>query len=578
MAKNIYICSKDELPASIESRLFEICKRLEPDNINPRKPRIYINGHIAYGIMNPTNTIQAKGDCLLMGEMYKENEKWDIPLEEYPDGSYALFRDRGKYCEIITDSAASRTIWYFLDDTIFVSSTSQRAIVMFLGSFEFNDNVIPWMLSAGSLGPEFSWDKRIKRVPVDSSVILNKDKWTISIKSNRIEFKVVNRSDEQHEQLLSDSIRKTFKSLNLDYTRWILPLSGGYDSRGILCFLRDTKSNLENLKTITWGLEQSQGVKGNDAYIAKELSKEFNVAHNYYLTDVSKEPIDQIINRFIMLGEGRTDNLKGYMDGFKVWKYIYEDGVEGIIRGDEGFGCKHYTSATIIRINQGCGLCSDYSNLRDYQAYGLPAQVFPEYLKQRKNESLVEWKDRLFHEHDLPTEFSALSDLKLSFVEVINPLLSKTILEQVRQLPDHLRLGKTLFKKIVVSLSPDIDFAVSEATATSGNILRQNYFATLLKNELTKVDTRKVFPDEFLKFISGRIKSEDANIKNKNITNSPRSVLKKIVPQFVKEALHSNFILPATDDNVLAFRILLISRMNKILHEDSHFLSTGPDN
>lgn len=574
MAKNIYICSKGELPATTESQVFEICKRLEPDNINPRKPEIFINKHIAYGIMNPTHTIRVKGNSLLMGKIYQEIEKWDIPLEEFPDGSYALFRDGEKYCEIVTDATASRTIWYYQDDTIFVSSTSQRAIIMFLGSFEFNDKVIPWMLSAGSLGPEFSWDKRIKRVPADSSVILNKNEWSISVKSNRIEFKTVQRSDQKHEQLLYDSIRETFRSLNLDYTRWVLPLSGGYDSRGILCFLKDTKSNLENLKTITWGLKLSEGVKGNDAYVAKELANEFNVAHNYYLTDISKEPIELIINRFVMLGEGRTDNLKGYMDGFKVWKNIYEDGVEGIIRGDEGFGCNHYTSSTVVRINEGCALCSDFSNLKDYQDYGLSLQELPEYLKQKKRESLITWKDRLFHEHALPTEFSALSDLKLSFVEVINPLLSKTILEQVRQLPGHLREGKTLFKKIVIALSPDIDFAESEATASSSNILKQNYFATFLKNELNHADARKVLPGDFLNFISGRIKSEDTNIKNKDNPISPRSILKKIVPQFVKEALHSNFILPTTDDNVLAFRILLISRMNKILQEDSHLLNT----
>jgi len=578
MAKNIYICSKDELPASIGSRLFEICKRLEPDNINPRKPEIYINGHIAYGIMNPTHTIQAKGDSLLMGVMYEENEKWDIPLEEFPDGSYALFRDGAKCCEIVTDATASRTIWYYQDDTIFVSSTSQRAIVMFLGSFKFNDKVIPWMLSAGSLGPQFSWDKRIRRVPADSSVILNKSNWTTSIKSNRIEFKAVKRSDEQHEQLLYDSIRKTFRSLNLDYTRWVLPLSGGYDSRGILCFLKDTQSNLKKLKTITWGLKQSQGLKGNDAYVASELARELNVEHNYYLTDISTEPFDRIINRFVMLGEGRTDNLKGYMDGFKVWKSIYEDGVEGIIRGDEGFGCNHYTSSTIVRINEGCALCTDFSNLEDFQDYGLSAQELPEYLKQKKRESLIAWKDRLFHEHALPTEFAALSDLKLSFVEVINPLLSKTILEQVRQLPGHLREGKTLFKKIVIALSPDIDFAETEATASSSNILKQNHFATFLKNELNHADVRKVLPDDFIKLISGKIKSEDANNKNKHNPISPRSILKKIIPQFVKESLHSNFILPATDDNVLAFRILLISRMNKLLQEDSHLLNTIPEN
>lgn len=569
MAKTIYICSRETLPDSVGEKLFKICKQLEPDNIVANEPKIVVNKKNAFGIMNPTKSNLVKGNSLLMGHLFDQTMNWDVPQDVYPDGSYAIFRDGEKYFELVTDVVASRTIWYFHNENYFISSTSQRAIIMFLGSFEFDESVIPWMLSTGTLGPGYSWDKRIKCMPADSVLLLNKEEWTISCKSNPVEFKTDKRTDEQHEIMLIDAIQATFQSLKLDYSKWALPLSGGYDSRGILCFLDSKSEDFKNLKTLTWGLSSSQGVEGNDAYVAFELANAFKLSNNYYHTDQSEEKVDILINRFLLIGEGRTDNLKGYMDGFNVWKSIFEDGIEGIIRGDEGFGCNTYNSSAAVRLNEGCALCSDFSNLKDYQKYGFKTQEFPQNLKQRQGESLIAWTDRIFHSHDLPTEFSALSDLKLSFVEVINPLLSKKILIQVRQLPDHLRSGKSLFKKIVVSYSPDIDFAKKEATESGISIMKHEEFVRYLKNGLSLNSTKALFPADFLETILQKIDFAPVNVSKKELSARVKSLIKKVLPKFIKERLKENVMLPTLDENILAFRILLISNMYKILSADS---------
>jgi hypothetical protein len=568
VAKNIYICSRKKLPDSIEKRLHEICKKLAPDNITPAEPRVLVNGDIAYGVMNPTSTLSESGTSLLMGQIFDKDEKWCVPLEEFPDGSYALFRDGKEHCEIVSDPVASRTIWYYMDGNIFIASTSQRMIVMFLGSFEFDERVIPWMLSTGTLGPAFSWDKRIKLVPADSSVILNKNKWSVTTKSNPIEFNLVKRSDERHEKLLRELLQTVFKTLNLDYSKWVLPLSGGYDSRGILCLLLDASPNSHCLRTITWGLKSSLDVKGNDAFIARELASKLNVPNKYYINDLSEEPIDRIINRFVLIGEGLIDNVSDYLDGFSMWKTIFENGIEGIIRGDEGFGCKPYSSPLAVRINQSCSLCSDFSNLKDYMKYGFPSQELPQHLNQRKGETLSAWRDRLFHEHTLPTGFSPLSDLKLSYVEQINPLLSRAILKQVRQLPDHLRTGKTLFKKIVISLSPEIDYATHESSASLSEILKQEQIVNLVKNELSSNVAKTLFPAAFLDFVLKGIKSKGQIKTVKTNSFSLRSFIGMIIPRFLKETLRNKVVLPSLDNNILAFRVFLICKMNKILNDD----------
>jgi hypothetical protein len=567
MAKCIYICSRHPLQVSIKSSLHAICEKLAPDNIIANEPKIVIGEYVAYGIMNPTTPILEKENSLLMGQIFDKPRNWSLPGSEFPDGSYALFRDGKELCEIVSDPVASRTIWYYADENILVTSTSQRAIIMYLESFEFDERVIPWMLSTGTLGPVFSWDKRIKRVPADSSVILDKINWIVSVRSNPIEFNVISRSRKEHKKDLVETLRDFFKSLDLDYDSWVLPLSGGYDSRGILCFLSEN-TNIQRLRTITWGLESSLHIKGNDANVAKQLAENLNLSHRYYHTDLSTEPIEKIINRYVLLGEGRIDHVVAYMDGFKTWKTLFEDGIRGTIRGDECFGWLRTSSTLGVKLVTGCALCSDYSNLKEYTKYGIPTQEVPLFLNRRKGETFATWRDRLYQEYRIPTILSALSDLKLSYVEQISPFLSKKILSQVRQLPDSLRTEKKLFKNIIRSISPNIDFATSAAIASPGDILKGTELTGVLRNQLSSDDAKKIFPEEFLDFILKGLKTEPKEKVSKARSASLRSYARKYLPLFLIGAMRK-VSPPAVDKNVLAFRAFLISKMNETLKEDS---------
>src|SRR5690606_17840815 len=130
-------------------------------------------------------------------------------------------------------------------------------------------------------------------------------------------------------------------------------------------------------------------------------------------------------------GEGRTDNVSAYMDGFAVWKNFQEHGIQGVIRGDEGFGWTYCNSSFSVRWTIGLKLCSDIENLKCVDGFGFPKQIIPEHLQQRSGEEIADWRDRLYHEYRLPIFLAALSDLKLSYVEVCNPLLFKGIIDQV---------------------------------------------------------------------------------------------------------------------------------------------------
>src|SRR5919107_3023354 len=293
VSKVIYVCLNERRRHCFSKRNLELLSgRLTPDNITALPPKIVDDEGIVYCVFNPSDSVLARKSSVCLGNVIGREAKGGEPLQGYPDGSYALFRGNSKYVEVVSDVVASRTIWYFKNDEMFISSTSQRAIIFFLRSFVFNEAVIPWVLSSGTLGPAHSWDSRIKSLPADSSIGLDRSSWLLTTKVSGCSFSALDRSEEEHSNLLRQTLTETFEPIELDYSKWTFTLSGGHDSRGILCMLKETGKDFEELKTVTWGRKSALAEKDNDAYVAKSLANCFNLQHEYYENDVSDEPLE----------------------------------------------------------------------------------------------------------------------------------------------------------------------------------------------------------------------------------------------------------------------------------------------
>lgn len=570
MSKVLYACSRNSgFNANTKEKLYDVCNRLVPDNIAVPKPHVVrVEDDLAYAVCMDSGALQESQMSLLLGFLYEKNKvSWDKPRTCYPDGNYALFRVDEAELEVVSDCVGTRTVWYYHDDEIFIASTSQRAIIMFLGTFEFDERVVPWMLSTGSLGPQFSWDKRIRRLPADSSLLLDKKIWSTSFAQSPITFSVVERKVEDHKKLLTDSISQTVASLeDINFERWVLPLSGGYDSRGILLFIKNTIGAPGNLKAITWGLEKSQYEKGNDAYVAKELASSVGVQHKYYHTDISQEPLEVVFDRFLFCGEGRVDHIAGYMDGMDIWKQLHDEGVHGVIRGDEGFGEYPVSSELNVRNLVGCGLCSDYKNLSQIaDEFDFPPQEMPVELLQKEGEAFYAWRDRLHQEYRIPTVLAALSDIKYSYLEQINPLLSRPVLDAVRSFPDDLRTDKYLLKSIVESMEPRVPFAVKVANASPKDILREKGCVDLIKSEINSSYSTGLFGSGFTDRIISEIKVGNDESRGWSV----KGLVSSLLPASIKSRLRNTVARRSVDGNVLAFRVFIIIKMHKMLTSDA---------
>ena len=426
------------------------------------------------------------------------------------------------------------------------------------------------MLSSGTLGPRLSWDNRVKCLGANARLLLNRSSWELTARKEDVYFTPEALTEVEHEKKLKEALKYTFEHLNLDFKKWVLPLSGGYDSRAILLYLL---RNQQNLKCITWGLKSSLVDKNNDAYIARSLAEYYKLEHVYLETDISSnEPIETIFNRFLVAGEGRIDNISGYMNGFRIWKHIYEFGYQGIIRGDEAFGCFAVSTPRDVYMNMGLIINTDYENLNPIKdIFNEYDQRRPAFLEKREKESLNNWRDRVNAEFEVPVMFAALNDLKLSYVEVVNPLLSRRIAQQVRKMPDSLRTNKSLFRKIVYSMSPRIRFAKYEATASSEDILKTESIVNLMSNELNTTYARTLLSDKLIDYILENIKVVD--VVSRNNRKSLKTIIKHSLPVSLKNIIKNIFLKQKIDYNILAFRAYIICKMNQILSTDSSALN-----
>jgi len=476
MSNAIFVCVRNRVVQDQDvARLLSVADTVCPDNLSLAESDIALehSGKTASMLWPKAGSFSQmhSGSMFLGAQFEKEPVRWNEPLTTYPDGTYAIMRFDGGIVELLPDHLASRTVWYYFDEESIVASTSQRAIVKYIQSFEFNKAALPWMLTNGALGPKQSWDARIKCVPAGCSLVLDRMNWRYSLRRVQVGGKICDEKLGYSD--LERAIRETIEALPFDqYERSLLPLSGGYDSRAILCFMAADPKRHSLPRTVTWGLKEKQHVTSTDGFVAQKLAEHYGTYHQYFETDLSKESIEKIFCRFIAVGEGRTDHISGYMDGFEIWRSLFLRGEEAIIRGDEVFGWRKVKSELDVLRSVGLLSLSEIPNLKFLGLAELSKeQKLEESMLRHPEETLEGWRDRLYREYRVPGMLAALTQLKVPFCEVVNPLLSQRIVRVVKAMPDEERTNKATFREIVKKVSAKIDYATTGSTAKVNNLL-----------------------------------------------------------------------------------------------------------
>jgi hypothetical protein len=568
MSKIVYVCLRDLAKTAETSRVIQAaCDRLVPDNIAKVPSRVSGSDGICIGISNPNSLVRVSGYSVAVGHLIDAKD-WDQPLSKCPDGAYALFRGNGTVVELVSDTLASRTVWHVMTDDFFAAATSQRALVMLLRSFEFNPQVVPWMLATGTTGPGESWDRRIRCLSGASRVMLDRNSWTLEERAEPARFQPSDASPKDHQEHIVAALRRTVSAVDIANPELAITLSGGVDCRTILSLLPST----QGVRAVTWGLRASLDQPTNDASVARRLATHFGLKHQYFETDLPDEPVERILDRFVANGEGRIDHISGYVDGFALWNKLTRASVRGIIRGDQAFGRKKVHSPSEVRTSAEMPLWTDHSGLPPLEHFGLPDQSVPEQLLRQVGESLETWRDRLQQEYRIPYVLGALSDLKLPYVEIVNPLLANSVVALIRLLPDDLRTDKALLKAIARSIGPSIPFAMDIATQPGDDVLRSPRLVEFLRDYLSDANEESAVPKAFAAFAIDGL-TEDRTESRIPISRRARTAIKAWLPAWARRLRNPKPTPARPSQNRFAFRAFLASRAHGLYTDDARALN-----
>jgi len=540
-------------------------RKLAGDNITPRPPMVGRRNGLSAALLNPCGAARMQGASIAVGTLLEPRHDWHVPGAALPDGSFALLRADDERVELAADAVGSRTLWYALTDDELIASSSQRAIVTLLGSFEPNPDVVPWMLSSGTLGPTEAWDARLKRVQPGERVSLDRARWRLTSTIEPVEF-APDEGASRAAQLerLRAAVGDACRRWSFDARKWVLTLSGGADSRSLLCLLRD-----RGIEAVTWGVSDSEDEDGSDAHVARLLASSLAVPHRFFAMDAHADAAEIVLDRFLAAGEGRVARISGYVDGFRIWKTLFDEGYDGIIRGDEAFGSVPVSRPCAVRFAAGLMTLADYFSCEERKTFELPEQRLPEALERGHDETLATWRDRLYQQFRVPTLLAGLTDLKTAYVEVGNPLLARSVLDCVRALPDALRTEKCLWRELVGAQLPDVALATRVAIPSLTDFLADQRVQAILLDELTSERSAAVLSPQLRARCCAALRAARRAFGRARRESLGRS-FSRAVPARLRAVVRKWRLGRAgIEPVVLAFRAFVAVRMHSLLGADS---------
>ncbi len=567
MAGFILIVRRDQSRASTDgARLTTLARHLAPDNIEPHPPHVYDEPGFARVVVNPVASVQADDRGILLGVLF-EDADWSALDSPPPDGTFAIVRHDDDRVELVTDVFASRTVWYLHTDHTFFASTSQRALVALLGSYEPCAEAVSWLVAAGNLGPQNGWDERLRRVPAATCLRLDRRSWSLSIASSELRYVPQALPEEEQLVRLRESIFAACASLRLNGAQAALTLSGGHDSRSLLAGLADAGAPITCL---TWGLGKSLDEPDNDAAIARRLAERFGLRHEYLLLDPGDRSVRDGFSRFLRAGEGRVEDFSGYTDGFDAWRHIFDAGISVIIRGDSpgwGFPFEPINDFVTRSIVHEMTLVSDYPESELIHALSPAPQHPPEALFMGDGETLDHYRDRIYNTFELPACMAAFNEVKCAYAEVVNPLFARAVVTAASELPDRLRHMRYGFERMVDRLVPEVPFAVRGADEPLDRFLAREAVRSELLTELSSDDGRRVFSSAALAAVVADLERPLSEAKRR-LRKRVRAVVPRRLVRAVRPAP-----LPHLETRALAYRMYIASRMATILRDDATILS-----
>lgn len=260
----------------------------------------------------------------------------------------------------------------------------------------------------------------------------------------------------------------------------VIPVSGGYDSRGILGCVRQLASG--KVRTVSWGIDER--TPGADAMIGRQVAQYLGTDH-YFMkraTSTFSDDLDEMMNRT----DGLTDDPCFHHNELSIMKRIRFDlEAQYLMRGDECFGYGGQANNDIEALAR--------IGVRGLDAYEvleglLNPLLLPEFrvamteeirhlLRSCDVRNYNDRKDCFYFTQRLFHYLNRSSYYKMTVLDLQNPWLDKAILDFFKTVPWRYRIDKYLYRRTLETMYPDlysIPVATSHSLENWGQIIRQD--------------------------------------------------------------------------------------------------------
>ena len=566
MANLIYSCWRRDAQKGGRELLERVAARITPESLRGHEPRVAEGPDECLCLTGPNRGVAMVGCSARLGAFTGPAPDWHLPGTPEPDGTYALVRSDAGTVEAWCHEAGTRTLWYVFEPDRLLVSSSQRALVCLLQDLDWNPAAFAWFLGSGLLGPTDAWDRRIRRLPRGAHLALDRRTWTLDLHTRPVRLAPRRMGEAEARQGILDALTAVMRDPAILPPTWLLPLSGGNDSRTLLSLLHRT--GLQP-RTVTWGMAASRAQRGNDAFVAEQLARHFGVRNDYLVTESADASPRDLADAFLQASGGTNDTLFPYLDGLKLWNDFVREGVDGILRGDQGFGTPprparhHRFFMCLIPL-------WEFLAPADAEAIADGRQALPEELLPEPGETTQTYADRLSHSYLAPVGLASLNDVKAPFLEVASPMLAGSVLAFARQLPDRFRADRSCYRRVVWSLSPPIPIATMAADDIRNNFLAEPRFRDWIGEELESDFCRRALPEHLRLDWQAAVRRNTATLME---SSSLRAAIKRVIPRALVGIAKS--MLPPDPATVphLAFRAALASRLERLLRADAGHLA-----
>lgn len=450
-------------------------------------------------------------------------------------GARLTFTDGG--VDLSTGVVASRTWWSASVGDATIATTSLRLAAFLLGSLDVDPEAAAWMASSGTLGPSASWDRRVRQIPALATYRIPSGELRLAPPLPEPAATAPGARDAL-ERELSELVRAALAPVVAEPRRWVLPLSGGVDSRG-LALLADGA-----LETVTHGKAGSDRDEWSDAAIAAAVSKEFGWRNRLVAHPTGAASAELLLDNFCRASECRVDHAGGYADGMAKYDDLVARGLTGLVRGDEVFGWNRRTTEFATRDSMGALFVDDLrlpKGLADALAPLARRQQPPAEIVRRGRQSLAVYRDALYRAYRVPAVLAPLTEVKSNYVEVVTPLLDDDVVRFAAGLPDGLRTDKRFWATFVSTRSNEIPYARHRSSPGLADVLGRRDVDDLVRAALTTDDPiRAGVPEAALEILARADRGAGAGSSSggpRRVAAGAASLARTIVPHRVRREL-----------------------------------------